>query len=268
MGVRGRVGGWLLRLGEVVRSSNRLRWLLTSLGVAGPAMSAYAWCVQGLFGDDVEVDVAGVTATVPSVAPAHLTNELPVLEDFVREVRASEGDVWDVGAAVGLYAIPAAKATGGTVRAFEPFPTQYRQLEENVGTNGVEARVELYTVALADDRGLRPFDTGVAALTERDADSSVETWTGDGFADARDLAPPDVIKIDVEGAEAAVLRGLEQTLGAGGCSVVYVEVHPDHLARLGEDPDDVREYLRDAGYEVERLASSSDGRYAIKAFAR
>lgn len=59
--------------------------------------------------------------------------------------------------------------------------------------------------------------------------------------------PPDVVTIDVEGGEYAVLTGAARTLAAG--PVVYVSVHsPDVCAENGFDPADILATMFDAGY--------------------
>jgi len=60
--------------------------------------------------------------------------------------------------------------------------------------------------------------------------------------DSLDLPPPDVIKIDVEGAELAVLDGFGQLLQAA--RAVYVEVHDL------DEREDVLQTLRDRGLEI------------------
>lgn len=61
---------------------------------------------------------------------------------------------------------------------------------------------------------------------------------------ARDhLAPPDIVKIDVEGVGLYVLKGLEGYLPRA----VFMEVHPT----MGEDPTSVKSFLENRGYSLE-----------------
>lgn len=267
MQFRRRIARWILRMGERVRTSRRLRWALTNLGVAGPARAAYGRWMDALVGDDVEVHVNGTTATLPGLSPAHLTNELPVLRDFVAEVDSRNADVWDVGAAIGLFGIPAAKVTDGIVVAFEPFPQQLDRLRTNVSENGADRSLEVFDVALAAERGQRAFDTETAELSTDGTGRRVEVWPGDEFAAEREVPTPDVLKIDVEGAEVAVLEGLSETLRSGDCDVVYVEVHPERVGQFGASEDDVDALLGSYGYDHGVLQTSRDGRYTVKAVA-
>lgn len=231
-------------------------------------MRAYERIVTALFEDEIGVDVAGVSATIPSLSPAHLTNERPVLRDFLEQVETTDGDVWDVGAAVGLFTVPAAKVTAGDVYAFEPFPRQYERLEANVARNDVADAVTHVRAALADRDGRRRFDADAAALSTAETGALVDVWSGDEFAADRGIDAPAVVKIDVEGAELDVLAGIEEILRADECEAVYVELHPDRLPSFDASAEDVHAMLSGAGFDVERLSASADGRYTIKGVDR
>jgi hypothetical protein len=58
------------------------------------------------------------------------------------------------------------------------------------------------------------------------------------------------MKIDVEGAEGSVLRGLHDTLAQSPPRVIYCELHRSKLSDFGDDVDVVYNILTDHGYEV------------------
>ena len=59
------------------------------------------------------------------------------------------------------------------------------------------------------------------------------------------------MKIDVEGAEAKVLKGAAKLLnGPNRPRLIFVEVHPDFLPAFGDSPEGVEELLRSAGYTL------------------
>lgn len=167
--------------------------------------------------------------------------EAAVQDDFVETVTA-DSTVWDVGANIGSYALLAA-AVGADVVAFEPGPRARAALVENARRNDASSQINATPYALADYDGagmLLPAErTGVRELA---ADSDV----GDAVPVRRgasvDAPAPDVIKIDVEGAEVAVLDGLAGLLNE--TAAVYVEIHD------GVDTADVTARLRDAGLEI------------------
>lgn len=131
----------------------------------------------------------------------------------------------DIGAHHGLYAILAARAVGATGRvlAFEPSPTVARRLRWHLRLNAAR-RVELETCALADRAStmtlyvpiggvdtissLRPPDLG-SGRTRR---VEVEVSTLDTITAARRFQAIDLVKLDVEGAELAVLAGATDVL--------------------------------------------------------
>lgn len=78
---------------------------------------------------------------------------------------------------------------------------------------------------------------------------------------ARSNPPPDVVKIDIEGAEYAAIQGMEETIGSSKPRL-YVEVHPHYLGDFGATVNDVMELLTGHSYTVEMLTSdSTDGEW-------
>lgn len=72
--------------------------------------------------------------------------------------------------------------------------------------------------------------------------------------DTAEIATVRVIKIDVEGAEGSVVRGLAPMLGAlRPDAEIAVEVAPERMARLGDRVDDLLAVMRDAGFHGYRL---------------
>jgi FkbM family methyltransferase len=139
------------------------------------------------------------------------------------------GDMVDVGAHVGMYAISAARHGRGRVLAFEPNPAARRQLEANVALNGV--RVEISDAAVAGEAGealLHVPETDDPSFSSLGAGRFAEgepvrvpTTTLDAEVEERGLTPA-FVKVDVEGAELGVLAGAERTLARR--PVLLVEV--------------------------------------------
>jgi FkbM family methyltransferase len=166
---------------------------------------------------------------------------------------ARQGDTFfDVGANIGTVTIPVAM-TGAECLAFEPAPANAARLAENAELNRlgnvtvVEAAMwsEAGTVALQVDGA---EGAGRSRVVE-DGDGTIEVpaATLDQFAGGG-AAAPDLLKIDVEGAELEVLRGAAATLGAGRVREVFVETHPLALEERGARESDVAALLRDLGY--------------------
>jgi FkbM family methyltransferase len=161
--------------------------------------------------------------------------------------------VIDVGAHVGLVAIACARR-GAEVHAFEPNPDTLRRLRDHIALNEVEIAVN--PVALSNSPGTRTLYRGAAGhdggwtfAKHQGPTHEIQVDTLDDYRDRHRLNV-DLIKIDVEGAEAHVLRGARQTLTEDR-PLVILEVRPELLGHLGASVDDLLDLL--AGYKIERF---------------
>jgi FkbM family methyltransferase len=141
---------------------------------------------------------------------------------------------WDIGAHAGFMTILAARLTGdgGRVLAFEPAPPNRERLRTSVAANGLKT-VEVHDVAVGATAGTSIMHhhgstsmwTTIAQLGDVPG-AEVRCRTLDDLAS--EYAVPDLIKVDVEGAEADVLRGGCSLLGPGGPALL-VEFNPRTL---------------------------------------
>jgi FkbM family methyltransferase len=194
-----------------------------------------------------------------------LMGEEPILADLLD--RLGPDDVFfDIGANVGTYSCFAAgQLDGGRVVAFEPEPANADRLRDNAGLNGRD--IDLRRIALSDSNGTGQLErngstpgAGQHALARRPSLDTVEVpqSTGDRLVTGGTLPVPNVVKIDVEGAEMKVLDGLTATLARDACRHVYCEVHPDRLRRFDQHPDQLAGVLEAAGFTVSVLAELGD----------
>ncbi len=154
------------------------------------------------------------------------------------EALVTPGDtIYDVGANVGLYATRLAHLTGarGRVYCFEANPVCVSYLQSNVARAGLD-NVEILPVAVLDKAGEAEFTIhyGNAGLGLTDASPFYHSKLGheirvrctalDLLIEEFDLRKPQLIKIDIEGAEAAALRGMQQTLASERPTLV-LELH-------------------------------------------
>ncbi len=150
------------------------------------------------------------------------------------------GVVVDVGANSGFYAILAATANpGNEVLAFEPDPPLYEALRQNINVNTLRHRIAAFPMALSSRAGMASLFVPSQAHGLLDTSSSLEETfiishsevhqvnvdTIDHFlsAPAYEQTPVSIIKIDVEGHEAAVLAGAHDTV-ARWKPILFVEV--------------------------------------------
>jgi len=181
-------------------------------------------------------------------------------EGFVPCIEACRGKtcVIDIGAHIGLVALPAASvvAAMGRVVCFEPAEANRRLLVEHAALNSL-ANVEVVPWLVgAEVRDAVPFyemdePTGMNTLVVRESGGYGRTTrrqvTLDAFCAERGLRP-DVVKIDVEGAELGVLRGAGQTIRRAR-PVIFLSVHPREIAALGESLDALSALIAGLEYE-------------------
>jgi FkbM family methyltransferase len=160
--------------------------------------------------------------------------EIPVQEALARHLPPG-GVLYDVGANLGFFALLGARLAGpeGRVYAFEPVPETAQAIREHAELNRL-ANIEVIERAagasrgrgqlqLVDDRSWSKLEAfGDHPSTERVVE--VELVAIDELVGAGELAPPAVVKIDVEGAELEVLRGMAATLATHRPAVIC-ELH-------------------------------------------
>ena len=189
--------------------------------------------------------------------------------------------IWDVGAHIGFHTLGFATAVGptGRVVGFEPNPSNRSRLQQNLENNpDLASRIDILPCALSDRDGESPFvfsreiDSGASSMsflegTTPHVDSGLSTaWetirvplrTVDGIIRDGSAPRPDVIKIDVEGAELLVLRGAAETLRTAPPTVI-VEVHSARLVF------ELQQWLTSAGYDLRLLEDLAPSRILLLA---
>jgi FkbM family methyltransferase len=194
----------------------------------------------------------------------------PVTIEWLRSIPAGAVLV-DVGANVGMYTVFAALARDARVFAFEPESENYALLNENIRLNRLGDRVLAICAGLSDRTGIeRLYLSKVGAgaschslgaevgfrLQPRAAafvQGSIALRLDD-LVIAGSLPTPEYIKIDVDGFEHGVIRGMEQTLRSGKVRSLIVELNP----ALAEHVD-IRERLADLGFRwsAEQVAAAA-----------
>lgn len=171
---------------------------------------------------------------------------------FERHVRPGD-TVLDVGAHVGYYTVLSAVLAGpsGAVWSFEPNPTNAGFLRKHAEINGL-AQVRVEQAAVSDAEGTARFDFGTGSGTghlSSDGAIEVRTLRLDDFCVAHGIVPK-AIKIDVEGAEAAVLEGGSKTIESAR-PVIFLSTHgaEPHAACVA--------WLRARGYALAPIVGGS-----------
>ncbi len=164
----------------------------------------------------------------------------------------------DVGTNLGWFTCLAGRLLpDGVVHGFEMDETNFALARRNVELNGL-GNVRLHAAAVADApgevryaRSTREGHPGFQLLDDAASDAaavSVEAVTLDAVFAVSGPAP-DVVKIDVEGAELRVLTGMAALL-RDRAPRIFVEVHPEKMRAFRAEPGDVIARLADTGYSV------------------
>ena len=183
-----------------------------------------------------------------------LTTEMDFIEAALEDLRPGETFL-DVGCHYGIFSIFGAKLVGpqGHVFSIEPHPGALKILQGNIDLNGC-ANVKVVQAALSEVEGSIPLsynENGAGPKGPNDPESSVHhvrSLPGDAlFADG--VTVPAAIKIDVEGHEFSVLKGLATTLSSDQCRRLCVEVHPD-LLPSGVTMDAIVAFINSRGFRI------------------
>jgi len=181
---------------------------------------------------------------------------------FARHAKPGQ-TVYDVGANVGYYTLIASRVLGptGQVVAFEPSPRNLGFLRRHLGLNH-NTNVKVLDVAISDSEGVTRFlvgnDPRVSKITAT-GDITVRTTTLDRLMG--ELPLPDLIEMDIEGAEYSALCGAEQLLRKSS-PVIFLSTHGRDVHRA------CCQLLRTLGYKLHAIGPKSiddtDELYCVK----
>lgn len=198
-----------------------------------------------------------------NVARSHsgfiLGNHEPEVQDLLESVLRPGMVYYDVGANVGFFGMIAARLLGpsGQVVCFEPLPENAKQIEYNARLNGF-SNISVRCEALGGSNRTDAFNTSAEPTwgmlstvgkppVQASGQIKVEVRTLDSLCAAGSVPPPDLIKMDIEGAEAEALQGAFSTLGSAR-PILVIELHQTNAAVLA--------VLDELGYVAAVLGSS------------
>jgi FkbM family methyltransferase len=180
---------------------------------------------------------------------------LGIYEPHVQEILKAtlkQGDVvYDIGGHHGYHSLLASKLVGdsGKVYVFEPLPENRDVIVRVMSANNCGNCTAL-PVAVSDNIGRTPLffgtdDSQPSILSSPASSLMVETTTLDDFASRHQR--PNLVKVDVEGAEYAVLLGARQLLATGPPITWVIELHTNEIREA------VSSVFESNGYRVDEL---------------
>lgn len=207
---------------------------------------------------DPEQSAERLLLYVPENVVRHFVQS-PLYTIIRRIFQHRSGVFLDIGANLGLYSL-LARHHGADAVLFEPEPIHFDFLQRNAAPFG-----EVLPLALSDRCGTATFHvgdqqhTGASSLCEGDGDDTiyrdaveVEVSTFDAFAQdhALDLDRIALIKLDVEGHEAATLRGMADYLARPDAAPLWCEVRGPESGRGGDSYREALALLEPLGYRA------------------
>jgi FkbM family methyltransferase len=193
------------------------------------------------------------------------------LQLFMLEAVKAGDSFIDIGANLGMLTMMAARCVTptGTVHSFEPNPVVFKRLQAAVTNNDLQ-QVTLHNCGLAD----RPSELtltvvnevlGMGTFTKISPldESLISNQYQVRVARGDDILPEELpgitfIKIDVEGLETLVIRGLDRTIQRLH-PVILTEVVPQHLERGGSSVQELCEIMQSYGYQPFNVSTKRSG---------
>ncbi|WP_028669050.1 FkbM family methyltransferase [Runella zeae] len=171
----------------------------------------------------------------------------------------------DIGANNGYYSLLASTLVDKIdIYAFEANPILVEQLEIVVNENQLKDKIKIVSCAVSDKNGIEKFDfsnashqgTGHIVLNElKEELVPVKSITMDSWMNDNRIDYVDIMKVDVEGAEMNVLKGMEYHLKSQAIGVLFIEVHNDLLPLFGTSSSALFAFLKSQEYVVKVLPS-------------
>ena len=169
---------------------------------------------------------------------------------------------FDIGANIGIYTALAARLVGSTGRvlAVEPCPANVKLMEQTIALNKFE-NVTVAVCAVSDKTTRAPLylcednpaDNRLCDITGKRAKITVSTTTLDALALENGMLQADVVKIDTQGSEGAVISGMSNLIGRKSVPVIILEFWPWGLTQSGTDPRALLNDLSGAGYSIHEI---------------
>lgn len=183
--------------------------------------------------------------------------------EFDAFISNAQGEMvlFDVGAYFGLFSLAAIHYGGARARAFaiEPSPTATRIIEIQARLNQVNDRLSIIQASANNQAGWHEMvSVGViaggyfVAPTENHPArelTKVQSITLDGLAKSQSVMPTH-IKIDVEGNEAAVIKGAQHVLSQPRPPLLFLELHNKMIKNQNGNPCETLDLLVSFGYQT------------------
>jgi FkbM family methyltransferase len=194
--------------------------------------------------------------------------ELPLQETLASYLKPGEV-FYDIGANIGFFSILGAKlvSSKGKVYAFEPVPDNVARIHHNARLNNF-SQITVIAKAVSESTGegelLLTKNIGGHTLASADrppdvqGSMTVDLISIDDLIARGELTPPNLVKVDVEGAELDVLQGMKQTLAQYQPIVIY-EIDAKQQEVFERKQQAVVDFLEAQSYQIQPIEKCYPG---------
>ncbi len=188
---------------------------------------------------------------------------------FMLDTAKGKQVIFDVGANIGYYTVLFATNTGGKVYAFEPMSYQYSVLNRNIAINQLQNVESTKNIVSDSDENKRIYfsghdNSGGSSLEKVTTEfEDVPSITLDRFCEKNNIGSIDIIKIDVEGHELSVLKGMSLLLSNKKIEHLFVEIHDGNLQKAGASSTELCNYLEKYGYKSYSIKTGVAEKYTV-----
>lgn len=185
--------------------------------------------------------------------------EDPQERELIKKIVKEGNTVIDVGANIGIHTVTMANCVGktGHVYAFEPSQNNVKLLRQTMKLNGFH-NVSIIDKAVSDKPGKSLFylSNGISAHSLTDfgynkGSVEIDVESLDHFFENLDKKI-DFLKIDAEGYDFKVLRGMQNILKNSDLKFL-IEFFPERLKKAGDSPSEFLQFLFENGFTVKDL---------------
>jgi FkbM family methyltransferase len=194
---------------------------------------------------------------LPEECEFSLETHEPDVTALLRKLIQPGFKVIDVGAHIGYFTLLISRLVGreGKVFALEPLPNNVKRLKEHLSRNNCSQNTKVLELAAADYDGEEQFlefgfatvgrlaSTGLFVSDKPRGRMTVKCRSLDSLLSEGCIESPDFVKIDVEGAELWVLKGMENLIKIHKPKLL-VEMHDKKIA------EDIINFLENKGYKA------------------
>lgn len=193
--------------------------------------------------------------------------------DLVKKTVKEGWTVVDIGANIGYYSLLLSKLVGrsGKVIAFEPDKTNVQTLKRNIRTNKIK-NIIVESLAVSDHTGTATLYVSdshsgdhriYASSGEKRETQKIKTIRLDDYFKTAEKV--NFIKIDVQGAEELVFKGMKRLLERNKKINILLEFWPEGLQETGSSPADFLKIIKQSGFQI-AYADESSGKLIKTSF--